>query len=212
MRQFNWLDKLLLNAEQGLRTLSGHYMPATRPNPGATRPEPLLGTPSTRHALGLMRVNHAGEVAAQGLYQGQALTARLPSAAAAMEQAAREENDHLVWCQQRVRELGGQVSHLTPLWYGGAFVVGALAGIAGDRWSLGFVAETEHQVVKHLDQHLNSLPPHDDKSHAILAQMRIDERQHATNAQQAGGQPLPVPIKKLMQLTAKVMTTTAYYL
>jgi ubiquinone biosynthesis monooxygenase Coq7 len=159
-----------------------------------------------------MRGNHAGEVAAQGLYQGQALTARLDSVRQQMERAALEENDHLAWCESRAKELGAHVSYLNPLWYGGSVAIGALAGLAGDKWSLGFVVETERQVVRHLDDHLARLPAQDAKSRAILEQMRQDEGHHATVALEAGGAALPEPIKRLMGLASQVMTRTAYYL
>jgi len=163
-----------------------------------------------KHAAGLMRVNHAGEVSAQGLYSGQALTARLPDVREKMERAALEENDHLEWCERRLEELGSHKSLLNPLWYFGSFAIGAAAGIAGDKWSLGFVAETEHQVIKHLDEHLESLPEQDAKSRAVVEQMKEDEAHHATVALQHGGAELPEPVKKVMGLTSKVMTTLAY--
>jgi ubiquinone biosynthesis monooxygenase Coq7 len=159
-----------------------------------------------------MRVNHAGEISAQALYQGQALTARLPTVRGKMEQAAVEENDHLAWTAERIRELGTHTSVLAPFWYAGSFAIGALAGIAGDKWSLGFVAETEHQVIRHLDAHLARLPEQDAKSRAILELMRTDEARHATTALAAGGATLPEPVRRLMALSSKVMTTTAYWL
>ena len=157
-----------------------------------------------------MRINHAGEVAAQGLYEGQSLTARLPEVREKMERAAMEENDHLAWCESRINELGSHKSLLNPLWYGGSLAIGAIAGLAGDKWSLGFVTETERQVVHHLDSHLAQLNENDQKSRAILEQMKEDEGQHATTALHAGGAELPQPIKKLMSLTSKVMTKAAY--
>jgi ubiquinone biosynthesis monooxygenase Coq7 len=159
-----------------------------------------------------MRVNHAGEISAQALYQGQALTAKLPDVRDKMEQAAEEEFDHLNWCQSRLSELDSHTSVLNPAWYAGSFVIGALAGAAGDKWSLGFVAETEHQVVRHLDEHLEKLPAQDARSRAILERMKYDEAQHATVALQSGGAKLPFVVKKLMQLTSKVMTRTAYWI
>jgi ubiquinone biosynthesis monooxygenase Coq7 len=158
-----------------------------------------------------MRINHSGEVAAQALYQGQALTARLPGVRDKMERAAEEENDHLVWCERRINELGSHKSYLNPFWYAGSFAIGALAGAAGDKWSLGFVAETERQVVRHLDEHLSRLPEHDQRSRAVLEQMKEDEGHHATVALEAGGAELPEPVKKLMSLTSRVMTRTAYW-
>jgi 3-demethoxyubiquinol 3-hydroxylase len=159
-----------------------------------------------------MRVNHSGEVAAQALYQGQALTARLDQVRDKMTEAAQEENDHLAWTEARVRELGGHLSYLNPVWYLGSFLIGAAAGAAGDRWSLGFVAETEHQVVAHLDRHLARLPAQDARSRAILEQMRVDEARHATVALEAGAAALPEPVKRLMGLASQVMTRTAYWI
>ena len=157
-----------------------------------------------------MRVNHSGEVSAQGLYQGQALTARLPEVRDKMEQAAIEENDHLAWCEQRLNDLGTHKSLLNPVWYTGSFLIGATAGMLGDKWSLGFVAETEHQVVRHLDEHLKSIAEDDECSRAVLQQMKIDEAKHATTALQYGGARLAKPVQKLMALMSKVMTSTAY--
>ena len=157
-----------------------------------------------------MRVNHAGEVCAQALYQGQALTARRDETRQQMEQAAEEENDHLVWCRHRIHELGGHTSLLNPLWYTGSLALGAFSGLLGDKWSLGFLAETEHQVVSHLEGHLQRLPEGDEKSRAILEQMKVDEGEHRATALNAGGSELPESVKKLMSLASKVMTTTAY--
>ena len=154
----------------------------------------------------------AGEVCAQALYQGQALTAKLPNVREKMERAAQEENDHLAWCESRLKELGDHTSYLNPFWYAGSFAIGALAGLAGDKWSLGFVVETERQVVKHLDSHLQQLPPQDEKSRVILEQMKEDESRHATAALQAGGAELPTPVKKVMQATSKIMTRTTYHI
>ncbi len=162
------------------------------------------------HVSGLMRINHTGEVCAQALYQGQAMTARLTHVRENMERAALEENDHLDWCNNRLQELGGHTSYLNPLWYLGSFTLGATAGLVGDKWSLGFVAETEKQVVKHLENHLQKIPENDQRSRAILEQMKIDEERHGTMALNAGGMELPEPVKKLMGLTSKVMTTLAY--
>jgi len=211
-RQYTAVDRCLIHADTALRTIFGRPQTTDRINPSADIEEPRLDAVQQKHIAGLMRVNHAGEVAAQGLYEGQALTARLPEVRDKMQQAAAEENDHLVWCEQRIEELGQHTSYLSPVWYFGSLAIGALAGKAGDRWSLGFVAETEHQVVKHLDEHLDQLPPEDQRSRAILEQMREDELHHATTAQQAGAAELPTAIKKLMGITAKIMTKTAYRL
>ena len=159
-----------------------------------------------------MRINHAGEVSAQGLYQGQTLTAKLPEVRDKMERAALEENDHLEWCERRARELGTHVSYLNPFWYGGSVAIGALAGWLGDKWSLGFVVETEHQVCRHLDSHMAQLSAEDKKTHAILQKMHEDEARHADMAQAAGGAPFPVPVKGLMKLVSRVMTKTAYWI
>jgi len=159
-----------------------------------------------------MRVNHVGEVCAQALYQSQALLSRSPGLRAHFEHAAQEELDHLVWTRQRVKELGTHTSHLTPLWYGGAFVLGSLAGLAGDRISLGFVVETERQVEQHLASHLDRLPAEDLPSRAIVAQMKEEEARHADEAQAAGAQALPAPMRGLMRLAARVMTGTAHYI
>jgi ubiquinone biosynthesis monooxygenase Coq7 len=158
-----------------------------------------------------MRINHSGEVAAQALYAGQALTAKGAATQASMVAAAQEETDHLAWCSARIDELGGRKSILNPLWYAGSFAIGALAGLAGDKTSLGFVAETERQVGKHLDSHLRQVPDGDARTRVILEQMSADEARHGTHATQAGGAPLPQPIRLLMQLTAKIMTRTAYW-
>lgn len=210
-RNYTPFDKLLINLDHGLRTVFGQPPVSERPDPAAGQAEAELSTRERHHAAALMRVNHSGEVSAQALYQGQALTARLPEVRDKMERAALEENDHLVWCERRARELGGRTSLLNPLWYTGSLAIGALAGWAGDKWSLGFIVETERQVVRHLEGHLRQLPPADRKSRAILEQMKEDEGRHATTALEAGGAPLPAPVRGLMALTSKVMTRTAYW-
>jgi len=209
-RNLSKLDDLLISVDQGLRTVFGRPLTTGRPNPARGMPEGALDEASEGVARGLMRVNHAGEVAAQGLYQGQAVAARLPQVRRTMEEAAQEENDHLAWCEDRVRELGGRPSLLGPFWYAGSFMIGALAGVAGDKWSLGFVAETERQVGDHLGDHLYRLPVDDQRSRAIVEQMREDEARHATVAVESGGAPLPRPLRRLMGLSSKVMTTLAY--
>jgi len=205
------LDRLLDQADRALRASLARPS-ALRPNPASDHPDRLVDESARRHAAGLMRVNHAGEVAAQGLYHGQAITARRPEIRAAMEKAAREEGDHLAWCRARLDELGDRPSVLAPLWYAGSLAIGALAGTAGDRWSLGFMAETERQVEGHLEGHLARLPEGDERSRAILQQMKQDEASHARAAMDAGGAELPLPVRALMRLTAKVMTGTAYRL
>ena len=210
-RNYSPLDQLVMNLDTSLRTLFGKPRTTERPNPADPREEAELSEAERELAARLMRINHAGEVAAQGLYQGQALTAKLPRVREKMQRAAEEENDHLDWCEQRVKELGSHVSYLNPLWYAGSVTIGALAGLAGDKWSLGFVAETEHQVVDHLDSHLQQITPDDQKTRAILEQMKTDEGRHATMALSAGGAPLPGPVKKFMGLTSKIMTRTAWW-
>ncbi|RMD79956.1 MAG: 2-polyprenyl-3-methyl-6-methoxy-1,4-benzoquinone monooxygenase [Gammaproteobacteria bacterium] len=211
-RRYGTLDRLILGLDHALRTLWGEPHATGRPYPGEALDEAPISEAERRHVAGLMRVDHAGEVSAQALYQGQAVTARRPEVRRAMERAALEENDHLVWCRRRLEELGSRTSLLDPFWYAGSFAIGALAGAAGDRWSLGFVVETERQVVQHLDDHLRRLPPQDARSRAILEQMKEDEGHHATTALRAGAAELPGPVKGLMRLTSKVMTTTAYWI
>ena len=209
-RTYTPIDKLIGNVDNALRTIVGRPQITERPNPAQGMDEAEMNEAEKKHAAGLMRVNHAGEVSAQGLYAGQALTARLPDVREKMERAAMEENDHLEWCERRLDELGSHKSLLNPLWYFGSFAIGAAAGVAGDKWSLGFVAETEHQVIKHLDEHLQSLPQQDVKSRAVVEQMKEDEAHHATVALQHGGAELPAPVKKMMGLTSKIMTSLAY--
>lgn len=203
------LDRLITGFDKGLRTL---FAPAhsSRAVPGDTLPGGALDDAQRRESAALMRVNHTGEVCAQALYQGQALTARDTRAKAALEQAAVEETEHLAWTEQRITELGGAKSVLNPLFYAGSFALGAASGLLGDKWNLGFLAETEKQVVKHLEGHLARLPADDDKSRAIVEQMRADEARHATSAIAHGGAELPAPVKAAMRLTSKVMTETAY--
>lgn len=209
-REYTATDRLLLNADQALRTLFGRPQVTQRGNPAAAVEEAELSDSQRDHIARLMRINHTGEVCAQGLYQGQALTARDPVIRESMQQSAAEENDHLDWCEQRVEELGGRLSLLNPLWYAGSFAIGAAAGIAGDRWSLGFVAETEKQVEGHLDEHLEQVPPEDRRTRAILQQMKTDEIEHGQKAMNHGGVRLPAPIRGLMKITAKLMTTSVY--
>jgi len=205
------LDRLIHGLDQALHTTFGPAPMPSRPNPAAEKPEAELTAAERELAGRLMRINHAGEISAQALYQGQAATARLPNVRSKMEQAAIEENDHLAWTEERIRELGTHTSLLAPLWYAGSFAIGAFAGLAGDRWSLGFVVETERQVIRHLDSHLAQLPANDARDRAILEQMKDDEAKHATTALGAGAADLPGPIKALMRLTSKVMTRSAYW-
>ncbi len=205
------IDDLIIGFDKGLRTV---FAPArsTRTTPGDELPDADLDTAQRSLAAALMRVNHAGEVCAQALYQGQALTARDSAARAALEQAAQEETEHLAWTEKRIAELGGRKSLLNPLWYAGSFAIGAVSGLLGDKWNLGFLAETERQVVRHLEDHLGRLPVEDRKSRAIVGQMRDDEERHATSALQHGGAELPAPVKAAMQASSKVMTGTAFLL
>ncbi len=203
------LDDLIIGFDRGLRTL---FAPAhsTRPVPGEDLGDADMSPAQRSLAAALMRVNHTGEVCAQALYQGQAMTARDSGARVALEEAAREETEHLAWTEQRIAELGGSKSLLNPLFYAGSFAIGAAAGALGDRWNLGFLAETERQVVKHLEGHLARLPADDRKSRAIVEQMRDDEARHATTALRHGGAELPAPVKAAMQASSKVMTGGAF--
>lgn len=210
MRHYSLIDRFINNADRALRTVAPNAVQAQRSNPASTHFESNMSEEERRHAAGLMRVNHTGEVCAQALYQGQALTARLPDVRAEMEQAAKEEEDHLAWCQERVNELGSHISHLNPLWYAMSFGIGAAAGLAGDKWSLGFVAETEKQVCAHLEGHMARVPLQDEKTRAIIQQMHHDEAEHMQMALKAGAAELPPPVKQLMAMVAKVMTGTAY--
>jgi ubiquinone biosynthesis monooxygenase Coq7 len=209
-RRQTLVDEIILQADQALRTVFGEPPGSGRVNPAESTAEGDLTSTERATSASLMRVNHAGEVCAQALYQGQALTAHRTDTRSQMQQAATEENDHLSWCSQRVHELGGQTSLLNPLWYTGAFAIGACSGLLGDNWSLGFLAETEQQVVKHLDGHLQRLSERDHRSRAIVEQMKIDEGRHRDTAIGAGGVRLPAPVKKMMTLASLVMTNTAY--
>ncbi len=203
----NTLDQLITTFDLGLRTIfaSPH---AARPYPGVGV-EAEMSEAERARAAALMRVNHVGEVCAQALYAGQALTAKNENVRGELGRAAREETDHLAWCEQRINELGGRKSLLNPLWFGGAFGMGVVAGLLGDKWSLGFLAETERQVEAHLDGHLQQLPEADAKSRAVVEQMKIDEAQHAQTAVNHGGAPLPLPVKQAMRFAANVMRKTA---
>ena len=211
-REYSPLDHLVMNLDQALRTLAGRPLTTERPDPAEAVAEGELTASEKDVSARLMRINHAGEVSAQGLYQGQALTAKLPQVRERMERAAAEENDHLVWCENRVKALGGHLSYLNPLWYAGSFTIGALAGAVGDKWSLGFVAETERQVIRHLDSHLQRISTRDHKSRAVIEQMKLDEAHHGNMAKAAGGAELPAPVKWLMQCTSKIMTGTAWWI
>ncbi len=205
------IDKLIIGFDSALRTLltSAQTM---RPVPGSELPEADLTDTERQLSSALMRVNHVGEVCAQALYQGQGLTARNEAVQQTLMQAAREETEHLAWTERRIAELGGRKSLLNPLWYGGSFAIGVVAGLLGDKWNLGFLAETEHQVGAHLASHLQQLPNNDEKSRAIVTQMEIDEASHAIMALSHGGAELPLPVKFTMKLGSKVMTRTAYWI
>jgi 3-demethoxyubiquinol 3-hydroxylase len=205
------LDRLIIGFDRGLRTIFGPAASA-RAMPGEDLPEAQIAPQLREHAAALMRVNHTGEVCAQALYEGQALTARDTRARVALERAADEESEHLAWTERRIAELGGRKSLLNPIFYAGSFAIGAAAGLLGDRWNLGFLAETERQVVEHLDGHLRSLPRVDRKSRAVLEAMRADEARHATSALEHGGAALPLPVQHAMKLASRVMTRTTYWI
>jgi 3-demethoxyubiquinol 3-hydroxylase len=213
MRTFSFIDKLLVEVDTVVQTI---FIPkqrvSLRQSPAAQIDDCNLNQKESQHVAGLMRVNHAGEVCAQALYQGQSLTSRIETVKQQMLQSAIEEVDHLAWCEQRLQELNSKPSILNPYWYVSSFIIGACAGILGDKWSLGFVAETERQVSLHLQKHLQQLPVQDKKSQAILTQMHIDETQHANLAIKSGAANLPWFIQKAMQLMSKVLTSSSYYI
>ncbi|MGA7749063.1 MAG: 2-polyprenyl-3-methyl-6-methoxy-1,4-benzoquinone monooxygenase [Gallionella sp.] len=204
------LDRLIVEFDKGLRTLFSQAHSA-RPYPDANVPEAPMDEAERKNAAALMRVNHSGEICAQALYQGQALTARDPVVQQKLQQAAQEETEHLAWTARRVHELGGHLSLLNPFWYTGSLAIGAVAGLLGDKWNLGFLAETERQVGYHLQSHLDRLPQQDEKSRAIVAQMYADEIGHADMAAALGGAELPQPVQLAMKLNSKVMTGTSYW-
>ncbi len=209
-RHFSLFDKIITNADQALRTLVPGAATAERASPAQGREYSELSEQERQHAAGLMRINHTGEVCAQALYQGQALTAKLPEVREAMEEAAEEEIDHLVWCEERIKDLGSHTSRLNPAFYALSFGIGAVAGKISDKVSLGFVAATEEQVCSHLSKHMTSLPTQDEKSKAVLLQMLEDEAKHATTAIEAGGKRFPLPVKLGMTALSKVMTKATY--
>lgn len=204
------MDRFIKTFDTALRTVFAEAK-ATRTHPDAAIQDDEITLDEKQQVIGLMRVNHVGEVCAQALYSGQAFTSRNPEVVAALEHAAKEETDHLAWCESRIHALGGRKSFLNPLWYMGSFTIGAIAGAIGDKWNLGFLAETEQQVSAHLSSHLAQLPSHDKKTRAIIEQMHIDETSHAQEAVNLGAAELPASIKKVMRISSKVMTTTAYY-
>jgi ubiquinone biosynthesis monooxygenase Coq7 len=204
------IDRFIVEFDTVLRSIVGGAH-AHRPTPGSdTQSTGLLDAKEREHAAGLMRVNHVGEVCAQALYQSQKLVARKPEIQQMLIDSGEEEMDHLAWCETRLQELGSHTSYLNPIWYAGSFAIGLAAGLAGDKWSLAFVAETEKQVQNHLESHLEKLPSEDQRSRAIVSQMRIDEIEHGQAAISAGGAVLPESIQTLMRAMSKVMTATAY--
>ncbi len=205
------LDNAIIEIDKFFKTLF-HKPISTRPHPDNSISDQEFTADEKKHIIGLMRINHCGEVCAQGLYQGQALTARDKSNQQALDHAAYQETEHLAWTEQRIQELGGKTSLLNPLFYVGSLAIGVSAGILGDKWNLGFLEETEKQVEAHLSDHLKKLPEHDNKSRAILEQMKIDEIEHAHMAHDFGAAELPAPVKTLMKLTSKIMTSAAYKL
>ncbi|MDH3714552.1 MAG: 2-polyprenyl-3-methyl-6-methoxy-1,4-benzoquinone monooxygenase [Gammaproteobacteria bacterium] len=209
--QLTFADRCIIALDAAVGTVFQRRASTSRAYPAGDEHSELSES-ERRHSAGLMRVNHAGEIAAQALYNGQALIARDTAVREHLYNAANEENDHLAWCERRLSELHSRASLLAPLWYCGSLGIGALAGAIGDRWSLGFIAETEKQVVAHLDGHFEALPKNDASSRKIVHQMREDEQRHAQDAITAGGKTLPWPVQRLMEFTAKIMTTTAYYL
>ena len=211
-RNLTFSDRCIEHFDQAVKTVFGHPAGSGRANPAQSLTGEDLAATEKAESICLMRVNHAGEVCAQALYQGQSMTARRPEVREQMRQAAAEENDHLLWCRQRLDELGGHTSLFNPLWYTGSWLIGAATGLLGDKWSLGFLAETEQQVVSHLQSHLRRIPGTDSKSTAILEQMKQDEARHRANALHSGGAALPGPAKKIMMLVSRIMTFTAYRL
>jgi len=212
IRTTSLLDKIIQHADQSLRTVTGSLTQSHRATPARDLKETPLTNTEKKHAASLMRINHTGEVCAQALYSGQATVAKSKQIKQELQHCADEETDHLFWCQQRVRELNSHVSYLNPLWFGGSFMLGVAAGLAGDKWNLGFLAETEYQVEAHLARHLDKLPTADEKSRKIVEQMREDELQHAKTAEKYGAAELPGPLKNLMKMVSKIMTTTVYHI
>ena len=211
-RHYTLLDKMCLGIDQAVRAVLANAKTSDRVYPAKTEIESDLTLLQRKHVAALMRINHAGEVCAQALYHGQGLVSQRSEVKMKMQQAAMEEGDHLTWCHTRLTELGSHTSYLNPFWYAGSFVIGLTAGLVGDKWSLGFLAETENQVVKHLEKHLQQLPANDQRSYKILLQMRQDEAHHRDDAMHAGAVILPEWIKKIMQLTSKIMVKTAYWI
>lgn len=204
------IDQVINTFDGAMRTIFAEARPS-RARPDASIKEEVITDKQKQEVVALMRINHVGEVCAQALYSGQALTSRNPQIVSALQHAASEETDHLAWCESRIKELGGRKSFLNPVWYMGSFTLGAVAGAIGDKWNLGFLAETEQQVSAHLSSHLKKLPIEDVKTRSIIEQMQADEMSHAQEAVNLGAAKLPVTIKKLMKISSKIMTSTAYY-
>lgn len=211
-RNYSFIDRLCVTANQALKTMFSKQHQEKRANPSAEELEPVLNSDELILSQRLLRIDYAGEVAAQGLYHGHGLVARASEIQQQMERAADEENDHLSWCATRINELGGRKSFLDPVWYTGAFAIGVAAGLLGDKYGLGFVVETERQVVRHLEDHLERISTNDEKSRLILEQMKIDEAQHARDAFTSGAKELPFPIRFFMKCASKIMTKTAFYI
>ena len=210
-RTLSFLDKICLGFDQALRTITNHPQTTGAPYPAENAPHQDLSAEQRKHSASLMRINHAGEVCAQALYHGQSLVSKSREVQDKLQHAAIEEGDHLAWCKERLDELGSHPSYLNPLWYAGSFCIGLTAGMIGDAWSLGFLAETERQVIKHLEGHLDRLPKEDERSFAILKQMELEEAKHRDDAVALGAKELPKVVKAGMGLTAKIMVKTSYY-
>jgi len=211
IRNYSLLDKVCMGLDAAVRAVADNAKTTDRHYPAKDTKESKMSEADKKHSAGLMRINHAGEICAQALYHGQGFATKTESIKYKMQQSAIEEGDHLAWCKKRLTELGSHTSYLAPLWYAGSFSIGFTAGMIGDKWSLGFLAETENQVVKHLEKHINVLKTKDAKSLDILEQMQKDEAEHRDEAIKAGANKLPEPVQKLMALTSKVMVKTAYW-
>lgn len=212
MRNYSTFDRICMGLDQAVRTVFGKPETTERKNPSVGEPEPLLSDAQRKQSSSLMRVNHTGEVCAQALYHAQGLVSKRADIKEKMQQAAIEEGDHLAWCNRRLIELGSHTSYLNPFWYAGSFAIGLTAGLIGDQWNLGFLAETENQVVQHLEKHIQLLPAQDQKSYKVLQQMQQDEAQHRDDAMKAGAHVLPEMIKQLMRMTSKLMVKVSYWI
>lgn len=210
-RHFSIFDRFCLGVDQALRALTHHPKTSGEAYPAENIEDKELSSEQRQHSAALMRINHAGEICAQALYHGQGMVSKSDAVQEKMQQAAIEEGDHLEWCKQRIDELESHTSYLNPFWYAGSFCIGLFAGLLGDKWSLGFVVETERQVIKHLEHHIKTLPAEDQRSFSILARMEEDEAKHRDEAIEAGAHELPIAVKKVMTLTSKIMVKTAYW-